>query len=188
MALILDTYNLLHAGSAMGGAMADLTVRKLCQWIVQSPTRQKTTLVIDGRPKPEEPSENEFPDLHLVYSGAGIEADKVIGQMVERSHNRRHLIVVTNDRAVAAQARQRGAVPQSCEAFLSSLITAHSIGRKLGQRQLPAHKTGGIVDKAQTEHWLREFGVGNASEVDQPAKPKSKDNPDDLDMKKLMGF
>lgn len=196
MALIIDTYNCVHAGSALGGAFSDMSVRRLCQWIVQAPYRNKTTLVIDGRPKPEEPSENEFPDLHLVYSGAGIEADTVIAQMVERSLNRRNLTVVTNDRAVASAIRRLNAVPQSCEHFLQTLLTAHNAGRKLGERTagrggmkrggLPASKTQGKIDPAVSAHWLKEFGITPPPE----AKPKSKggDDPDDLDMKDLMGF
>ncbi|MEI8196131.1 MAG: NYN domain-containing protein [Phycisphaerae bacterium] len=189
MALIIDTYNCVHAGTALGGAFADMTVRKLCQWIVQAPHRSKTTLVIDGRPKPEEPSENEFPDLHLVYSGAGIEADTVIVQMVERSQNRRNLTVVTNDRALAAAIRRLNAVPQSCEHYLQALLTAHNAGRKLGpggQTRLPTQKTQGKIDPSVSAHWLKEFGITPPPEE----KPKNRggDDPDDLDMKDLMGF
>lgn len=190
MALILDTYNCLHAGLAMGGGMADLTVRKLCQWILQAPHRTKTTLVIDGRPKPEEPSENEFPELHLVYSGAGIKADTVIAQMVERSTQRKNLTVISNDREVAAHARRHGAQTQSCETFLTMLLTARQMGQKLAKTQLPAQKTKGVSDQAQTEHWLREFGVGMPREKEQkPATPPSPEAEiDALDIKKLMGF
>lgn len=186
MAIIIDTYNCVHAGMAMGGPMKDLTVRKLCQWIVSNPARTKTTLVIDGRPKPDEPSENEFPDLHLAYSGAGVKADTVIGQMVARSTNRKNLTVITNDRAVASAARRAGAQAQSCEAFLQGLVTAHRAGAKLAKGALPLHKTKG-PDKAQTEHWLKEFGVG---EVPDQKKPKIRDENDidDLDMKGLLGF
>jgi len=196
MALIIDTYNCTHAGAALGGAFADMTVRKLCLFLTSIPSRSKTTLVIDGRPKPEEPSENEFPELHLVYSGAGIKADHVIDQMVQRSQNRKNLIVITNDRAVAAAARQRGATTQSCESFLLTLLTAHNAGRKLGETQprgraptsgpLPAQKTTGKIDPALSAHWLKEFGINPDS--DAPKKKSDEKNPDDLDMKNLMGF
>ena len=49
MAYILDAYNVVYAGASMGGALSDLTVRKLCQWIVASPQRLGATLVLDGR-------------------------------------------------------------------------------------------------------------------------------------------
>lgn len=190
MALIIDTYNCTHAGTAMGGAFADLTVRKLCQFLICAPSRSKTTLVIDGRPKPEEPGENEFPELHLLYSGAGIKADKVIDQMVERSQNRKNLTVVTNDRAVVAAARRRGAETKSCETFLLTLLAANNAGRKLGEGKSagkPAtQKTTGKIDPSLSAHWLKEFGITPAP--DAPKKKSSDNNPDDLDMKNLMGF
>ena len=191
MALILDTYNVLHAGLALGGAFANLTVSSLCQWIAGSPSRTKTTLVIDGRPKPDEPSPNEFPDLHLVYSGAGISADSVIAQLVQRSHTRKHLTIVSNDRAVQSAARRLGAHTQSCEAYLQSLLTAHNIGQKLGatpkSQKLPAAKTHGQKDRALTDRWLHEFGI-KPDDLPNQRKTKNPDDPTDLDMKNLMGF
>ena len=165
--------------------MTDLSVRRLCQWIGSSPARQKTTLVIDGRPKPDEPSDSEFPDIHLVYSGAGITADTVIAQMLQRSANRKKVTVVSNDRAVQASARRVGAGYQSCEAFLSMLITAHSAARGIAQRALPITKTQGSPTKGETDHWLQEFGI---DPKDVPEKPVKKPGDDEIDMKKLMGF
>src|SRR5579875_318703 len=100
----------------MGGAFTGLTIRALCQWITASPRQISATLILDGRPKPDEPSENEFPHLTLTYSGAGVKADTVIGQLVERSGNKKKLTVVTNDRAVALHARRHYANAMSCEA------------------------------------------------------------------------
>jgi len=187
MALLIDTYNLLHAAIPIGGPFTDLTVHRLCQYLCSSPVRQKTTLVLDGRAKPSEPSENEFPELHLVYSGAGVSADTVIAQLLERSHDRRHLTVVSNDREVASHARRHRAHAQSCEAFLQSLMTAHSAGRKLGQARLPTHKTEGLADPAITDRWLQEFGIDPAT---APVKKRHPGNsPEDMtddDIEKLM--
>ena len=184
MAIILDTYNVVHAGGAMGGAVAELNVRRLCQWIRVGAGRGKVTLVLDGRPKPEEPSENEFPEIRLVYSGAGVSADAVIGQLVERSTARRGMTVVSNDRAVAGHARRRGARVQSCEAFLATLVNAR--GRRSGRAGLSSQKLHGTTDAGQTEHWLREFGF--AGPVRGGKKKGKAEEMDDLDMKRLMGF
>jgi len=185
MPLILDTYNIIHAGIAMGGAMGDLNVRKLCLWLRSAPGRQKTTLVLDGRPKPDEPSPNEFPELHFVYSGAGVSADDVIEQLVERSAHRKKVLVVTNDRAVQAAARRLGAQPQSCETFLATLMTAHSTAKAAARQTLPAAKTSGTATKGETDHWMREFGLKDGPPAEKKSKPAGED---DLDMKKLMGF
>jgi len=190
MAILIDTYNLLFAAAAMKGALSDLSMRRLCQFIVSSPNRVKTTLVIDGRPKPEEPSENEFPDLHLIYSGAGIKADTIIAQLVARSRAPANLTVVSNDRAVANQARSYRAKSISCEAYLNALLTAHSAGAKLARSatRLPTKKTHGSPDPAETNHWLKVFDQPTDPATPKPKKPKTDEDIDTLDMKDLMGF
>ena len=117
----------------------------------------KATLVLDGRAKPDEPSENEFPGIAIVYSGAGVSADKVIGQIVERAGNKKKLMVVTNDRAVALHARRNFANAMSCEAFLSQLIGAKTSG--VTGQVLPPHKTHGTGTSGETDHWMKEFGI-----------------------------
>jgi predicted RNA-binding protein with PIN domain len=187
VAYILDAYNVVYAGEAMGGAMSGLTVRKLCQWIVASPQRLGATLVLDGRAKPDEPSENEFPEVTLVYSGTGIKADTVIAQMVERSGNRKKLTVVTNDRAVALHARRNFAAAMSCEAFLTQLIAGSASASKATGSVLPPRKTGAAGTAGETAHWLKEFGI--TPPLPPPPPPAS--SPDDpfneIDMDKLMG-
>jgi len=177
---IVDTYNAVYAGYAMGGALSGLTVRKLCQFIVASPVALKATLVLDGRPKPDEPSENEFPEINLLYSGTGIKADTVIAQLVERSGNKKKLTVVTNDRAVALHARRNYANAMSCEAFLSQLV-----GGKSGSRTNASAKRSGTVAPGETDHWLKEFGI---TPPPRPApKPSSDNDIDNLDIEDLLG-
>src|SRR4051812_15308281 len=125
MRYLIDTYNLIHAGVATGGPLGDLTVRKLCRYLSAAPAALKATLVMDGRAKPDEPSMNEFPDITLLYSGAGVTADAVIGQLVEVSTTRKKLTVVTNDRAVALHARRHFSNAMSCEQFLR-MITEYT--------------------------------------------------------------
>ncbi len=166
--------------------LSDLTVRKLCQWIVASPQRLAATLVLDGRAKPDEPSENEFPEITLIYSGTGIKADTVIAQMVERAANRKKLTVVSNDRAVALHARRNFANAMSCESFLHALIGASRAANAADRARLPAKKTGGTTTTGETEHWLREFGITPPlPPLPRPNDPASEFG--DIDMDKLMG-
>jgi hypothetical protein len=187
VAYILDAYNVVYAGDAMGGAMNGLTVRKLCQWIVGSPQRLAATLVLDGRAKPDEPAENEFPEVTLVYSGTGIKADTVIAQMVERSANRKKLTVVTNDRAVALHARRNFAGAISCEAFLTSLIGGTGGANAATRSALPPRKTGSAGTTGETAHWLKEFGITPPPPAPPPAAPTPDDPFGEIDMDKLMG-
>ncbi|MCL2639583.1 MAG: NYN domain-containing protein [Phycisphaerales bacterium] len=161
MMYLLDTYNILHAAVPMGGSMSSLTVRTLCQWIVsgRGPRRIKAVLVLDGRAKPDEPTENEFPDVELVYAGASVSADKVIGQLVERAGSKKKVTVVTSDRAVALHARQHFANAMSSEAFLEMLLGAEQSHRRAAKSRLPERKTGGTSSPGETLHWLKEFGL-----------------------------
>ncbi len=183
MPYVVDTYNAVHAGLAMGGALSRFTVRKLCQWIAASAPAIKVTLVLDGRAKPDEPSENEFPGIAIVYSGVGVSADKVIGQMVERSGNKKKLTVVTNDRAVALHARRNFANAMSCEAFLSQLIGTEARG--VTGKVLPPHKTQGTGTSGETDHWMKEFGI--TPEPKAAPKMPTGDEIEDLDIEDLLG-
>jgi len=188
MTYLLDTYNILHAAIPMGGAMVNLTVRSLCQWITSGggPRRIKAVLVLDGRAKPDEPMANEVPEVELVYAGAGVSADRVIGQLVERAGRKKNVTVVTNDRAVTLHARRHFASAMSSEAFLEMLMGAERSQRRAARTKLPEKKTGGTSSPGETQHWLKEFGL---SVPPPPPRPHSlpPDEMSDEEIKRLMG-
>lgn len=181
MPIIVDCYNCLYAGQAMGGAMADLTVHRICRLLTERGS-DGAVLVLDGRPKPHEPGANEYPAVHLVYSGTGITADRVILDRISRSSARGQITVITNDRAVAAGARRTGAKVMGCEAFLTRLIHGGVIGKNVPKaQQLPPQKTSGPTSTGEADHWMKEFGF-KADDV------QSKNDDDDgIDFEKLMG-
>lgn len=181
MVLILDAYNVIHAGRSLGGALADLRVHSLCQWLVTQPALGKVTLVLDGRPKPHEPSPNEFPALNLVYSGAGVSADSLIGQIVERARRRKALTVVTNDRAVIRDVRSLGARVLSCEAFLGSLVAPARRQRRAGGEKSAPPAPG------ETDQWLKEFGFSTPPPTRQPPAGSEDEQIGQIDMDELLG-
>jgi len=182
---LIDTYNLLHAAIGMGGPLRDMTVRKLCQYLAASPAAVKATLVLDGRPKPDEPSANEFPDIPLVYSGAGVTADTVIGQTIERSGKRKKITVVSNDRAVVLHARRLFANAMSCERFLQLLTEG---ARHRGQDTLPANKVAGTPTAGEADHWMKEFGLDTDDPNPQPFREEQDSGDvDDLNIEDLLG-
>ena len=189
VAYILDTYNVVYAGAAMGGALSDLTSRKLCQWIVASPRRLGATLVLDGRAKPDEPSENEFPEITLVYSGPGSRRIRLLRKWSSASGNRKKIVVVSNDRAVALHARRNSASAVSCESFLMMLIGASRAANAADRARLPLRKTMGASTAGETEHWLKEFGITPPppSPPAPPGTPGPLDEFGEIDMDKLMG-
>ena len=178
MHYLIDTYNLLHTAAASGGPLGSLDVRLLCRHLSAAPNSFKATLILDGRPKPDEPSPNEFPDIGLVYSGTGVKADTVIAQMIERSPHRKKLSVVTNDRAVALHARRHNAGAMSCEQFLDHLIAATIPGPK----QTSAKPTP-TQSPAEIDHWLRQFGLADPN----PTAAADVDPLTDIDIEDLLG-
>ncbi|MCL2646152.1 MAG: NYN domain-containing protein [Phycisphaerales bacterium] len=187
MTYLLDTYNILHAAIPMGGAMANLTVRTLCQWITSSPRRIKAVLVLDGRAKPDEPMANEVPEVELVYAGAGVSADKVIGQLVEWAGSKKKVTVVTNDRAVALHARKHFANAMSSEAFLELLLGAEQAQRRALRAKLPGKKTSGTSSPGETQHWLKEFGL-NVPPANTTPRPSGEEREmTDEEIERLMG-
>ena len=182
MRYLIDTYNVLHAAAALGGPLAGMTVRRLCQYLAASGAATKATLVLDGRAKPDEPSVHEFPDLTLVYSGAGVPADAVIGQMVERSRERKKITVVTNDRAVALQARQHFAQAMSCEQFLRQVTE-----RMVLPREEPLHKATGTPTAGEAEHWMREFGLEGDPNPGARGGKEREEGLGEIDIEDLLG-
>lgn len=185
MHYLVDTYNLLHAGYGMGGPLATLSVRQLCQYITGATSPMKVTLVLDGRAKPDEPSLNEFPDIVLLYSGTGVKADTVIGQLVELARSKKKLTVVSNDRAVVLHARRHYANAISCESFLRELTQYNP--RATGA--LPSKKVSGTPTAGESEHWLKEFGLegGAAGEEKKSPRPAGDPEIDGLDIENLLG-
>jgi len=161
--------------------MADLTVHRICRLLTER-GENSAVLVLDGRPKPHEPSANEYPAVHLVYSGTGITADKVILDRVSRSTAKGSITVITNDRAVAAGARRMGAKVMGCEAFMTRLVHGGTIGKSVPKtQQMTPEKTGEPTSKGEADLWLKEFGFKPGE-----AKPKSPDD-EDIDLTGLMG-
>ena len=152
--IIIDAYNCLHAGSSMPGPWHGFSLRELCR-LVES-LDKKIVLVMDGSPKPDEPTNAEFPEVTLKYSGRGVSADSVIITMVRQSTGARHITVVSNDRAVKAGAHRGGARTIACEKYLAGILRRRAAMRLRWKTAEPRRKSaGGSTD---TDFWLHEFG------------------------------
>ena len=152
--IIIDAYNCLHAGSSIPGPWHGFSLRELCRLITR--LDKKIVLVMDGSPKPDEPTAAEFPDVTLVYSGRGVSADSVIINMVKSSTGARDITVVSNDRAVKAGAHRGGAKIMSCETYLNNMLRRRAARRMRWKTAEPERKASGL--KRETDYWLHEFG------------------------------
>jgi hypothetical protein len=180
MNYVIDTYNLLHAASAMGGALGNMSVRKLCRYLVAA--KRTATLVLDGRSKPDEPAAGDFPSLHFVYSGTSVPADTVIAQTVEIAPHRRKITVVSNDRAVALHARSNFSNAMSCEQFLQELMASGPV-----PKDDPPQKSLGTATTGESDHWMREFGLAGDPNPHSLRPQAEEIRPDDLNIEDLLG-
>lgn len=156
MALVIDTYNLLHA--TMPPSLAGLDEMGLCRLLARSEfAGQRMVMVCDGRPKPHAPA-GTFDGVEVVYSGSDRTADDVIMELIERDTAPRRLVVVSSDRAIQAAARRRRAYAFSADAFIRLLM--HS---RPTTSSAPARPTEPLTEE-QVEHWLREFGIKDEAE------------------------
>ncbi len=148
MPLIIDTFNVLHVTGVLPPDLAGLDVRELAELVAVSRYGRDTiTLVCDGKPPRSRQIDSESrrgagvqapPPPHLPggrsdataqrigsvvvrYSGVGIEADDVIGRMIQRSSAPRSLLIVSTDRRIRAMAARRRCAWLSSEAFLAQL-------------------------------------------------------------------
>ena len=167
--LIIDGYNCTYAGAALGGPWGGFSLRQLCTLLEK--TRSAAIVVLDGRPKPSEPDADEFPGVSLIYSGRGIKADDVIREILSRRTDRRHITVVSNDRAVAGDARRQKARSQSCEKFLQALIVAAAPRSFRRASVEPPEKSAGLVNAGETEHWLQALGLSKKLPSNLPRAP-----------------
>src|SRR5262249_54809053 len=66
-------------------------------------------VVLDGAPAPHAPDGADFEGVRVHYAARGSDADTRIRELVERSPDRRALLVVTSDQRLAADVRRYGA-------------------------------------------------------------------------------
>ena len=190
--IIIDAYNCLHAGSSMPGPWHGFSLRELCRLVER--LDKKIVLVMDGSPKPDEPTNAEFPDVTLKYSGRGVSADSVIIAMVDQSTGARHITVVSNDRAVKAGAQRGGARTMACEKYLAGILRRKAAMRLRWKTAEPQRKT--IGRSSDTDFWLHEFGFATIarkaeSHALQTKAPATPDDPagiiiDAIDMEEIL--
>ncbi len=119
MAYLVDGNNFLGHCSDRGirtpEAKHGLILRLLA---FQQFTRSRVYLVFDGRESADFPDEEFKKDKFTVlHPEPGLTADSILKDMIDRRHDRRHLILVSSDRELKEFARERGAGVVGCREF-----------------------------------------------------------------------
>jgi len=114
-------------------------------------------VVFDGAPDDFLPDGADYRGVRVHYAARGSDADTRIKSLVEQSRERRTLLVVTSDRALADHVRACGARVLPSGEFRRALEEGSGAGAG-------AVETKKEVRPDDTAHWMRYFGVGPEDE------------------------
>jgi predicted RNA-binding protein with PIN domain len=107
-------------------------------------------VVFDGAPDDFVRDGSLYSGVRVHYAARGSDADTRIKSLVESTRERRTLIVVTSDRALAGSVRAHGA----------QVIRSGDFRRMLEEQNAAAPPPKREIDPDDMAHWLRYFGVG----------------------------
>jgi predicted RNA-binding protein with PIN domain len=174
--VLIDGNNLLYA--ARDAEPTDLLIGRslLCDRLgAWSRRRREPVHVVFDGPEPATPLASQIghPDIQVTYSGAGISADAVVIELLERDSAPRRLVVVSTDREIARAAKRRRAQPTRAEAFWRAVL--RDLARPAASPTEPLEKHDGLTEEA-TDAWLAEFGL---AEPDRPGSRDASDGDDD---------
>ncbi len=156
--LIIDGYNLLRAVQNLLEQSSEITDVQLCRIIGEYLYRikKKGSIVFDGTGPRDKTGFNNLFNLEVIFSGTGREADDVIEKLILKDTAPKNLTVVSNDRRIKAAVNKRKATASNCVDFWMEAI--RTIEKKRKRNVEPPAKFIGI-SKAETEYWLRQFGL-----------------------------
>jgi predicted RNA-binding protein with PIN domain len=110
-------------------------------------------VVFDGAPDELVGEGALYGGVRVHYAARGSDADTRIKALVEAARERRTLLVVTSDRALAAHVRACGARVVRSGEFRKML-------EQIVSREPDAPAPKQEINPDDTSHWLRYFGVG----------------------------
>lgn len=132
--------------------------RRLLEELAELASRKRLRLavVFDGAPEAHFPDGSSFRGVQVFYARAGSDADARIVDMVEQERNRKALMVVTSDTALAARVRVCGVRVIRAGAFRRLLDEACSDKSKQADPAIADEEMGA---------WLRYFGVSEEDDL-----------------------
>lgn len=162
MALLVDTYNVLHTTGVLPPDLAGLGVFELRDLILTSRFRHMpVVLVCDGLGPgvhgPDESSTVIDAGVTIHYAGTHRDADTHIERAVRACTDPHRLNVVSSDRRIVRAARRRRCRVTSSDAFLESL---ESDWRRAGRKaSVPMQAYSIPLDPGSIGWWREYFGL-----------------------------
>jgi predicted RNA-binding protein with PIN domain len=113
----------------------------------------KVTAVFDGAPEQFFKDGASYRGVRVFYAERGSNADERIKQLVEASRERRTLIVVTSDRALASYVSRCGAQ------VLRSGEFRRRLDETANEHAQPRVEENEAIEDGELKSWMRYFGV-----------------------------
>ncbi len=110
----------------------------------------RLTVVFDGAPDPAFPDGSSYRGVKVFYARQGADADARIVEFVEAEKNKKNLVVVTSDGALASRVRVCGVRVMRAGEFRRMLDEAVEEGSSEGDPSIREDEMG---------QWIRYFGM-----------------------------
>jgi predicted RNA-binding protein with PIN domain len=120
--------------------------------------------VFDGEPDDHFGDGASYMGVRVYYAERGADADERIKRLVESSRERRTLLVVTSDRALAGYVRHYGARVIRSGEFRRMMDEALANDPSMTGRSGADAGEGEGVPATDLDHWMRYFGVAPEDE------------------------
>jgi len=172
MALLVDTYNVLHMTGVLPPDLAGLGVLELRDLILTSRFRHMpVVLVCDGHGPgvrgADEASTAVDLGVAIHYTGSRRDADTHIERAIRACTDPHRLNVVSSDRRIARAARRRRCRVMGSDVFLETLESDWR--RCAGKRSAaPTHAYTIPLDQGSVEWWRAYFGFDPRMAEDEP--------------------
>lgn len=175
MALLIDTYNVLHRGLPDAPDEPGADILHLARRIASSRFAGESSIILacDGVP----PAGVEIPaaahGCRILFAGPGREADALIEQLIIEDTAPARLIVVSSDRRILKAARKRRARTLDSARFLFQLAApAPERAAAAGAKSGPAPKRDVPLKEGEVRDWMKFFG-----EQPAPVEPSAEGTP-----------
>jgi predicted RNA-binding protein with PIN domain len=124
--------------------------------------RVSVTVVFDGAPEQHFGDGASYKGVRVFYSERGSNADERIKRFVEEARERRTLIVVTSDRALADYVKRCGAQVLRSGEFRRKMEEAEAADARQNQDEPEA--------AGELSEWMRYFGVAPEDDEEDPER------------------
>lgn len=178
MSILIDGYNLLHASGILGRGSGpggfERSRNALLDFLADSLDGRQlsgTTVVFDARMAPPGlPRTTKHRGIKVRFAPRGSDADEEIENLIADHSAPRRLTVVSSDHRLHRAARRRRAKAIDSDKWYAEVLRLR-IAR--AREKGPAGKRSEPLTTGEVHYWLRQFGIEEPTDPDDPTIPGS---------------